>query len=117
MQLLCFLAAVTASASAGLQTFVDRSYNDGKGNFVTSSHGTMSRPDLQVHQLAKRSIIPEEDQPYDPEHVIGKRSPLYKLERSYDDGRGNFVTSLREIAMIIPSPDQNDQNLELELDA
>ncbi len=100
----------------GLQTVFDRSYNY-KGNFVASSRTAMSRPDLQVHQLAKRSMISEEKQPFVPQHSIGKRSPLHKIERNYNDGNGNFVTSSRMIAMSMPNSNQIDQTLELELAA
>ncbi len=100
----------------GFQTIFNTSY-DGKGNFATSSRNAMSRPDLQVHQLAKRSMTTEEDQSFVPQHSIGKRSPGLFVERNYDDGLGNFVTSSRMIAMYMPNSNQNDQTLELELAA
>ncbi len=88
----------------------------------------MARPDLQLHQVDRRSVIPQEDHDYEviPQedqnfgslHLIVKRSASYLFDRSYNDGKGNFVRSSRMVSMFMPQrPQQNDQTLELELSA
>jgi hypothetical protein len=68
----------------------------------------MARPDLLVHQVAKRSSV---NHPF--QHNIVKRSHLEIVDRNYNDGAGNFIISSRMIPML--SSNQNDQTLELEL--
>jgi hypothetical protein len=119
LQIICLLALITVSLAA-LQTLVERNYNDGQGNFVSSSRRAMARPDLQVHQVAKRSeigtIYNNDGVAY--QHYIVKREPevVKFVERNYGDGNGNFVSSSR-MAMVRPDLQvfQSDSVLELEL--
>ena len=95
-----------AAVPQGYRLVADRNYNDGRGNFVTSSRG---------HYIGKRSAVKTvernyndgrgnfvisstgEDQPsstiLDTRHLIGKRSAIKIVDRNYNDGRGNFVSS------------------------
>jgi hypothetical protein len=98
---LCFVTVATCVSGAptpqapqtpqAYRLVVDRNYNDGNGNFVKS---------LRSHYIGKRSAVNTQtgdDQLSDTisntRHLIGKRSALKITDRSYSDGKGNFVSS------------------------